>query len=298
MILKGWKDIAKYLGCGLRTAQRWESLGLPVRRPAHQLRSAVVALTKDIDAWVRSESGQVTVTQSSKQTADLSRFQHRILVADADEKLLITLSTLLSREGYEVRTALDGFEALAVMRDSLPDLLISALQMPNMSGFELLSVMRRRFPGVSVIAFSSEFTSAMDVLCDQYVEKGPNSRTKLVAAVRGLLARSPLRAQPAKSDVLTLWLSRPINGYVVLTCHNCLRSFSLITRSAVVGKDAATACDYCGAEVKYHIYDSDLPIADDLKKINQILIPTTPERIRELTGKERMFLGSTAKKSV
>lgn len=273
MILKGWKDIAKYVGCGLRTAQRWEALGLPVRRPAHRKRSAVVALTKDLDAWARSDPGQGTVTQTSKQTGDASRFQHRILIVDADEKLLITLSTLLGREGYEVRTARDGFEALAVMRDSLPDLLISDLRMPSMSGFELLSVVRRRFPAVSVIAFSGEFTPAMapDVLCDKYIEKGPNSCTKLVAAVQGLLVRSPLRAQPAKLDKAPVWLPRPINGYAILTCPNCLRSFPLVMRRATVGKDADTACDNCGDEVKYHIDDSDLPIADDLKKINQHL---------------------------
>ena len=272
MILKGWKEVAKYLGSGVRTVQRWEALGLPVRRPAHRRRSAVVALTKDIDAWLRSE-GRGTIRQTSKDDSDVSQFQHRILIADADEKLLVTLSTFLSREGYEVRTALDGFEALAVMRDSLPDLLISALRMPTMSGFELLSVVRRRFPGVSVIAFSGEFTPAMapDILCDQYIEKGPNLRNKLVAAVRALLARSPLRAQPAKTDKAPVWLPRPINGYIVLTCPNCLRSIPLLTRSAIIGKDAATVCDYCGAEIKYHIQGSDLPIADDLRTINQHL---------------------------
>jgi hypothetical protein len=40
-------------------------------------------------------------------------------------------------------------------------------------------------------------------------------------------------------------------------------------RSAVIGKDAATACDSCGEEIKYHIDESALPIADELKKINQ-----------------------------
>lgn len=266
MILKGWKDIAKYLGCGLRTAQRWEALGLPVRRPSQ--RSAVVAVTKDVDAWLRSSS-----RDAPERNDDLSRkFQYRILIADGDERLLITLSGLLTRERYEVRTARDGFEALAVMRDSLPDLLISDLLMPNMSGFELLGVVRRRFPAVSVIAYSDEFTPGMDsaVLCDQYIKKGPNSRTKLLASVRGLLSHSPLRAQPAKVEKAPAWLPRPTNGYIVLTCTNCLRSFPLMMRSAIIGKDAATSCDYCGAEVKYHIADSALPIADELKKINEL----------------------------
>ena len=273
MILKGWKDIAKYLGCGIRTAQRWQMLGLPVRRPAHRLRSAVVALTKDLDAWVVSEPEQVEGIQSSKQARNASRFQYRVLIADSDENVLIGLSTRLSREGYEVRTAVDGFEALAVMRDSQPDLLISALQMPNMSGFELLSVVRRRFPGVSVIAFSGEFIPAVspDVLCDLYVEKGPNSRSRLVAAIQGLLARSPLRAQPARIDKAPVWLPKPITGYAVLTCPSCMRSFPLMMRRAILGKDADTTCDNCGAEISYHIDDSDLPIADDLKRINENL---------------------------
>lgn len=135
-------------GCGLRTAQRWETLGLPVRRPAHRLRSAVVALAKDLDAWVEIAPGQVSDAQSSKQSRNGSRFEHRILIADADEQFPSDCPTFLSREGYEVRTALDGFEALDVLRDSLPDLLISALRMPYLSDFDLLSVMRRRFPSV------------------------------------------------------------------------------------------------------------------------------------------------------
>lgn len=263
MILKGWKDIAKYLGCGVRTVQRWEMLGLPVRRPSHRLKSAVVALSEDLDAWLRSES---------EQEGDASpRFKSRILIVDDDEKLLIKVSILFSREGYEVRTARDGFEALSVMRDSVPDLLISDLEMPNMSGFELLSVVRRRFPSVTVIVFSGEFTPAMAavVLCDEHISKGPNSPTKLVASVRRLLSHSPLRAQPAKSDKAPVWLPKPTNGYIVLTCPNCLRSFPLMTRNAIIGKDAAMACDHCGAEVQYHISDSALPIADDLKKVNQ-----------------------------
>lgn len=272
MVLMGWKDIAKYLGCGLRTAQRWEALGLPVRRPARGRRSAVVALSKDIDVWVTSEPEHEALPQASKHKAESpSEFRYRMLIADADANLLISLSSSLTRAGYEVRTALDGFEALAVMRASLPDLLVSALRMPNMSGFELLSIVRRRFPGVSVIAFSSEFTPAMapDILCDQYIEENPDLPVKLVAVVRELLARSPVRSQPARIDKAPVWLPKPINGYIVLTCPNCLRSFPLLTRRAIIGQDAATACDYCGAEVNYHIDSADLPIAEDLKQINE-----------------------------
>lgn len=53
-LLNGWKEISKYLGRGVRTAQRWEQLGLPVRRPRSKDRSAVVAFSEEIDAWLRS----------------------------------------------------------------------------------------------------------------------------------------------------------------------------------------------------------------------------------------------------
>lgn len=52
-VLNGWKEIAAYVGRGVRTVQRWEKLGLPVRRPNAHLRSAVLTSTADIDAWMR-----------------------------------------------------------------------------------------------------------------------------------------------------------------------------------------------------------------------------------------------------
>jgi hypothetical protein len=53
-ILNSWKDISSYIGRGVRTVQRWEELyGLPVHRAAGRDRSAVYALSDEIDAWLR-----------------------------------------------------------------------------------------------------------------------------------------------------------------------------------------------------------------------------------------------------
>jgi hypothetical protein len=52
-VLSGWKDIANYLGKGVRTVQRYERhLGLPVRRPAGKDWGSVVATKAELDAWV------------------------------------------------------------------------------------------------------------------------------------------------------------------------------------------------------------------------------------------------------
>ena len=70
------------------------------------------------------------------------------VVVDDDLVLLSVLSELLKENHYAVRTASDGFAALAVIRDRVPDVLLSDLNMPRMTGFELLSVVRRRFPTI------------------------------------------------------------------------------------------------------------------------------------------------------
>ncbi len=53
-LLNSWKEIAEYVGRGVRTVQRWErELGLPVRRPRNHLRSPVIAIPAEIDDWLR-----------------------------------------------------------------------------------------------------------------------------------------------------------------------------------------------------------------------------------------------------
>ena len=266
MILKGWKDISKYLGCGIRTVQRWEKLSLPVRRPAEGKRAPVVAISDELDAWIKRRSPVVSDAEISPSSR---RFRYRILLADDDEAFLVSLAARLSDEGFDVRTARDGFEALALMREGTPDLIISDLKMNNMSGFELFSVVRQRFPSVAVIAYTGEFIAAGNprLLCDKHIEKGPTSTNVLLAAIRELLSQSPLRSQPAKVEVVPAWIPRSINGYFILTCRDCLRSFSVLTRDGVIGEDAITVCSHCGTIVKYHIDHSVLPVQDDLREL-------------------------------
>jgi CheY-like chemotaxis protein len=66
-----------------------------------------------------------------------------VVIVDDNPELLSVLSEIFNESGYAVRTASDGFAALAAIRDRLPDILLSDLNMPGMSGFELLSIVRR-----------------------------------------------------------------------------------------------------------------------------------------------------------
>jgi hypothetical protein len=55
-ILNGWKQISNHLERGIRTAQRWEVLGMPVHRPALKDRSAVVAFSDELELWLARTS--------------------------------------------------------------------------------------------------------------------------------------------------------------------------------------------------------------------------------------------------
>jgi CheY-like chemotaxis protein len=129
-------------------------------------------------------------------------FNYRILVVDDEPSVRDTSAAILAAKGYEVRTAQDGFEALAELTRSLPDLIISDLRMPNMSGFELLSVVRRRFPHIAVIAISGEYhgLTPEGLIADAFFTKGQYSIQELFQKIADLVENSPLRPNLAKPD--------------------------------------------------------------------------------------------------
>ena len=256
MILNGWKEIATHLGRGVRTVQRWESLGLPIRRPKRRDRSAVVAFAQEVDDWLRSAAlrGESAPDRALPSKSSSGPFHARILVVDDDEPLLVTTAAILFREGYDVRTARDGFEALAVLRGSIPNLLISDLNMPNMSGFELLAIARKRFPGMAVIAISGMFAPVTTplVIADRFLQKGNGSLTILKETIRDLLSLSPIRVQPTKCPA-PAWVPKSTNGYVVMVCSDCLRPFSVPIGHVQLDKPATEICVHCGQDFSYFI---------------------------------------------
>jgi CheY-like chemotaxis protein len=181
-----------------------------------------------------------------------SNFRYRILVVDDNVSLRKTLSILLSGNDYEVHTAADGFDALRALRQAAPDLIISDLNMPNMSGFEFLSVVRRRFPNVPVIALSGDFTAgsmSSGVLADAFFSKGEYSPEQLLRKITKLLDQPPIRS---KHELAPVWIPRTTTGYHVLTCTECLRSFQ-VPDQPLDGKLREDGCIFCGTKVRYRV---------------------------------------------
>jgi CheY-like chemotaxis protein len=177
-------------------------------------------------------------------------FKYRILVVDDEKSLRLTSAAILEARGYEVHTAADGFEALVELRRSLPDVIISDLRMPNMSGFELLSVVRRRFPQIPVIAISGEYdgTTPEGLIADHYFSKGGYSVEDLFRRIAELLASAPLRPTVSRPDKAPVWIPKNANGYFVVTCPECLRSFS-VSDEPSAKELRETSCTFCESRV-------------------------------------------------
>ena len=74
-----------------------------------------------------------------------------ILVVDDEERVAGLSETILRREGYTVRTANSGTEALALLREQPVDLLITDMMMPQMDGMQLLAHVKELYPDTDVV---------------------------------------------------------------------------------------------------------------------------------------------------
>ncbi len=178
------------------------------------------------------------------------------LVVEDDPVMRTLLSDVLASRGHEVRSAEDGFSALALMRMQLPEILLSDLNMPGMSGFELLSVVRRLHPRVLVIATSGAYTGRgipLGIAADAFHEKGTGLQTLLALLDFGngdpaSLARTGRMATPLWVDLESYSPLEP--DHVLLQCAACLRPFR--ENIAIIHADIrATHCCFCGSRVEY-----------------------------------------------
>jgi two-component system KDP operon response regulator KdpE len=132
--------------------------------------------------------------------------KHKILIVDDEPQITRVLKTTLSSRGYSTRTASDGDDALQVIKEWSPDLLITDLRMPNMDGLQLCRHLRTKsqIPIIVLSVRGEERTKveALDAGADDYVTK-PFSTNELLARVRATLRRASA-AQPPESPVIAI----------------------------------------------------------------------------------------------
>lgn len=125
---------------------------------------------------------------------------HKVLVVDDEPALRMVVGHTLQDEGYSVRTAVDGAQALALCEQALPDLMILDLNMPRMSGFRVLEALDgrdwRHFP-VMVVTGHRGAARKLDGAADAILMK-PFDLDELCMQVKRLLAPLEKQAELAR----------------------------------------------------------------------------------------------------
>jgi twitching motility two-component system response regulator PilG len=116
---------------------------------------------------------------------------YRVMVVDDSKTIRRTAETLLRKEGYEVITAMDGFEALGKIADYEPDLIFLDIMMPRLDGYQTCALIKRHrvFRNTPVVMLSSKdglFDRARGrvVGSDDYVTKPFTKEDLLVVMAR------------------------------------------------------------------------------------------------------------------
>ena len=186
---------------------------------------------------------------------DVPAIDASILIVEDEGSVRTSLAEVFTYLGYRTRSATDGLAALREIREEVPDILLSDLNMPEMSGFELLSIIRRRFPVIYVIAMSGMFTENQipsGVIADAFYRKG--------GGVRDLLKIMEARSLPRREHGDTpIWVQR--NGhdtsggeFVTIACPECFRTFPQAidgTANLILG----TSCVFCQSRILYGVVD-------------------------------------------
>ncbi|OGT63233.1 MAG: two-component system response regulator GlrR [Gammaproteobacteria bacterium RIFCSPLOWO2_02_FULL_47_50] len=116
---------------------------------------------------------------------------YRILVVDDDQEILTLLTNWLTREGFNISTAMSGEQALAEITGNSPNLVITDLYMNGMSGMQLLTAIHSDNPLFPVIMLSGQAQiqdaiKATHLGCSAFLTK-PIDQTELVSQVRQVL---------------------------------------------------------------------------------------------------------------
>ena len=127
----------------------------------------------------------------------------KILVVDDEKPISDIVKFNLTKEGYEVSTAYDGEEALKMVPEVEPDLIILDLMLPKIDGLEVCREVRKNYdmPSIMVTAKDSEIDKVLglELGADDYVTK-PFSNRELVARVKANLRRHGNAATPVVEE--------------------------------------------------------------------------------------------------
>ena len=146
----------------------------------------------------------------------------KIVVVEDEADILEVIEYNLSKEGYEICSALDGEKGLTLIKNEIPDLVLLDLMLPNLDGIEICRKLKadNTTQSISIIMVTakgeeSDIILGLGMGADDYVTK-PFSPKELVARVKSVLRRGPLRDDSAQEQISRDGLVIDISRHEVL----------------------------------------------------------------------------------
>ncbi len=120
----------------------------------------------------------------------------RIVIVEDEEKVVSLIRAVLSREGFDIKSAPDGISGLTLVQEEIPDLLILDLMLPSLDGFEICREIRMdprtaQIPVIILTCKSEELDKVLglELGADDFITK-PFSPRELLARVKAVLRRT------------------------------------------------------------------------------------------------------------
>ncbi len=139
--------------------------------------------------------------QNPAQTTNTQ--QHSILIVDDERDIIEGLEFSLRQEGYKVMSALDGINALEMIRTHKPDLVLLDVLLPGLNGYDVCKALRAEGNEIPVIMLTAKSTEldtviGLEIGADDYIAK-PARVQELIARIRKRLQKSVV-SNPADPD--------------------------------------------------------------------------------------------------
>lgn len=225
-----------------------------------------------------------------------------ILLVDDEPMIIDSLTYSLHREGFDVRAATDGLQALSLFEQARPDLVVLDIRLPGMDGLEVCRRLRARSPVpiIMLTALGNELDRVvgLEVGADDYLPK-PFSFRELLARIRSMLRRIELDQRSLRHSAMQVGdlrlepSSRRVYKYdkelQLSTREFDLLSLLISQAGRAISRDELISTVW-GSEwsgdprtLEVHVRWLRLKIEDD---------PTTPRYVQTVRGYGYRFIGS------
>lgn len=163
----------------------------------------------------------------------------KILVVEDEESLAIGLEFNLQQEGYEVKIAKDGKEALLSFEDGEIDLIVLDIMLPYLNGFEIAERIREKDPQVPILILTAKTKfqdklRGLEIGADDYLTK-PFHLEELLLRVKGMLKRKSWYKTASSGSPIYSFGPNEVN-FQTLSCINESGDFNLTKNEAMVLK--------------------------------------------------------------